>query len=640
MSQRRSLSSSGTRARTAALFASLLALAWAPQPASATIYYIGQFSGSSPVDAADCGVGRGGTANNRPCASLAYWTQNRRGLLLPGDTVRIAPAVYQQTGSQNNCIMAAPGVTYEGRTATDTALDNFTSVKIDMTGCNPNGDINSTCNCNGVNGHRSGGSLSGFTVRDLKIQNSPNAGSSASAGIRINVGKITDGLTIDRVWIENVGRQGMIFQEPSQTDVDCSGSRVLRNLTIVDSRVNGARGVFGGIAMGCVDGFVVTRNLVHDNYEATDYAACTVGASGCNDHDGIQMAGAINGTVSKNHVHHCGEDCIDVGGHYRKTYNVVIEGNEVHDGGSRFAKVSGGAGPNVVFRNNFFYGGAGPVEVGACGFGIKWHNNTIWKTNDGMAVKLWSACKDCEFRNNIIRGVPSAASQVVMVSRGSTISNGGVDVVWENNVVIAVGPGRAIAEDLGAGSCNEDGCICEGLCTKPAWCPVPWPAEQDTPDLLPNELARFRAEGDSGRWFGVESGDTDVWGQAPALVNAASPSAANLHLGASDAAARNRGQTIAGFGQDYDGQSRFGPWDIGADEFLAACVTANDCNDHVACTSDQCADGNCVANDICTAGFVCNTVTGVCQSNSPPTTVPPNPDPLAAPRLLSVDPLP
>jgi hypothetical protein len=618
--------------------ASFLMLMSAPGRADATIYYIGQFSGSSPVDASDCGLGRGSTTNDRPCASLAYWTQNRRGVLLPGDTVRIAPGVYQQAGSQTNCIMAAPGVTYEGRSATDTALDNFTSVRIDLANCNPTGDINSTCNCNGVNGYRGGGSLSGFTVRDLKIQNAPTAGTSGSAGIRINVGRITDGLTIDRVWIENVGRQGMIFQEPSQTDVDCNGSRLLRNLTIVDSRVNGARGVFGGIAIGCVDGFIVARNLVHDNYDASSYDDCLAGASGCNDHDGIQMAGAINGSVSRNHVHHCGEDCIDVGGHHRKTYNVVIEANDVHDGASRFAKASGGAGPNIVFRNNYFYGGAGPIEVGACAFGIKWHNNTIWKTNEGMAVKLWSACQDCQFRNNIIRGVPSAAGQVVMVSRGSTVSNGGVDIVWENNVVIASGPGRAIGEDLGSGTCEEDGCICGGLCSKPAWCPAPWPAEQDTPDLLPNELARFRSEGDTGRWFGPESGDTDVWGQVPAVVRPASPSAANLHLGASDTAARNRGQTISGFGQDYDGQARLSPWDIGADEFQAACVTNADCDDAIICTADRCIDGNCSSTDTCSVGFHCSTTMGTCQADSPPTTVPPNP--LAAPRLLSVEPVP
>jgi hypothetical protein len=169
---------------------------------------------------------------------------------------------------------------------------------------------------------------------------------------------------------------------------------------------------------------------------------------------------------------------------------------------------------------------------------------------------------------------------------------------------------------------------------------VPWPGDQNTPDLLGNELARFRSEGDAGRWFGPESGDTDIWGQVPALVGSSSPSAANLHLGASDDVARNRGQTISGFGQDYDGQARLSPWDIGADEFQAACVTNADCDDAIDCTADRCADGNCGSTDTCVAGFHCNSTTGSCQADSPPTTVPPDPDPLTAPRLLSVEPVP
>jgi len=616
-------------------------LAW-PAAATAAVYYVGAFSGSAPTDEPGCGTGKGSTQGNRPCASLAYWTQNRRSVLTSGDTVRIAPGTYKKSSSQHNCIMAAGGVTYEGRSSTDAPLDDYTSVKIDLSGCNFSGDINSTCNCNGVNGVVQGSSLSGFTVRDLKIQNAPEGGTSGTAGVRINVGKISTGITIDRVWVENVGRQGMIFQSPSQTDVDCSGTRLLRNLTIQDSRVNGARGVFGGIAVGCTDGFLITRNLVHDNYDATSYSQCVNGASGCNDHDGIQLSGAINGTVSNNHVHHCGEDCLDVGGHYRKTYNVVLENNEVHDGGGRMAKISGGAGPNIVLRNNYFYNGEGAVEVAACAYGVKWYNNTVWKTSDGMAVKLWSACKDCEFKNNIFRAQPSATSQVVMVSRASTVSNGGIDLTWENNLVLADGPGRAIIEDLGSGTCNEQGCNCQGLCSRPSWCPATWPAPQSNNDLMPGELSLFRSEGDQGRWFGPESGDTDVWGQAPGMVNTTAPSAANLHLTSSDTAARGRGQTLAGFGTDYDGQTRVGSWDLGADQFVSACTTASQCNDGLACTSDQCVGGNCVNADTCSGGATCSRTTGSCESSSPPTTLPPDPepDPLAPPRLLSVEPLP
>jgi len=241
-----------------------------------------------------------------------------------------------------------------------------------------------------------------------------------------------------------------------------------------------------------------------------------------------------------------------------------------------------------------------------------------------------------------------------MVSRASTVTGGGVDLTWENNLVLVDGPGRALIEDLGSGTCSEQGCTCQGLCSRPAWCPATWPAPQSNNDLMQNELSLLRSEGDQGRWFGSESGDTDVWGQRPAMVGAATPSATNLHLTSADTAARGRGQSIAGFGNDFDGQTRFGTWDLGADQFVSACTTASQCNDGLSCTNDQCVGGNCVTTDTCGSGTFCSHATGGCESSSPPTTLPPDPDPdpnpnpdpnpdpgsVAPPRLLSVDPLP
>lgn len=44
----------------------------------------------------------------------------------------------------------------------------------------------------------------------------------------------------------------------------------------------------------------------------------------------------------------------------------------------------------------------------------------------------------------------------------------------------------------------------------------------------------------------------------------------DFHLASSDAGAKDYGQTIAGFSDDIDGQTRSGSWDIGADEYVAA----------------------------------------------------------------------
>jgi hypothetical protein len=51
-------------------------------------------------------------------------------------------------------------------------------------------------------------------------------------------------------------------------------------------------------------------------------------------------------------------------------------------------------------------------------------------------------------------------------------------------------------------------------------------------------------------------------------VNAANPSATNLHLQEADTIAKDNGIMISGFSEDYDGNTRpqGSAWDIGADE--------------------------------------------------------------------------
>jgi len=60
-----------------------------PSAASTTVYYIGAFDGMlPPQDDAACGPAPS------PCATLSYWTANRRDVLVGGDTVRLAPGIY------------------------------------------------------------------------------------------------------------------------------------------------------------------------------------------------------------------------------------------------------------------------------------------------------------------------------------------------------------------------------------------------------------------------------------------------------------------------------------------------------------------------------------------------------------------
>ena len=79
-------------------------------------------------------------------------------------------------------------------------------------------------------------------------------------------------------------------------------------------------------------------------------------------------------------------------------------------------------------------------------------------------------------------------------------------------------------------------------------------------------MTTFQNAGAAGQWFGAGSGAGDRWGTAPALVNAGSPNAANLHLSESDTVAKDAGFAIVPAIDDFDGDVRTAPWDIGADE--------------------------------------------------------------------------
>jgi len=625
-----------------------------PASAEAATYYIGQFNGSQPADASDCGTGKGTGAGNRPCASLSYWTQNRRQVLSNGDTVRIAPGNHGGSGGYHCILFDRSGVTYEGRSAADTAISNYNDVVIDMAGASTS---SGPCFSNGVMMQGSG--ASNVTVRNLRIKDAKTSNTGSGAGVKMQPSSTVDNVTIDTVWVDNNGRQGMLFMFPAYTGFDCGGSRRIRNLTIRDSKATRNRGVFGGIAVGCVDTFTIENNVVNDNYGANSYADCQAGSAGCNDHDGIQIAGGIHGVLRGNTVFNCGEDCLDIGGHYQQTYDVLVENNSASNGGSRTFKGSGGA-HHITVRNNYFWNAKMVFETTECNNNFKVHNNTFYRwQGSGAALRMWSYCYQCEFRNNII--MSSGSDQTVFVSVASTSE----DVTWENNLVHNFGGGIAIREDGGdfigssARRCTRAGCNCNGQCSQPSWCPSSFSPGFQPDTTLENSqagLSEFRSQGDAGFWFGSESGDTDVWGRSPALINRQNPSATNLHLTISDTAARDAGQTVQGFVSDYDGQTRTGVWDIGADEFIAACTTNSNCNDGLACTDDRCAGGNCLNTDTCGTGQFCDASSGVCEDEddgpivsppttqppSPPTTLPPPPPPSGPqpPRLISVEPLP
>jgi len=571
--------------RWTVICAAIAAVAMAGPAGAAETYYIGDFKGSVPRDDRHCGTGKLAHPEPHPCATLSYWTDLRREVLREGDRVHLAQGSYSDLRPTGyHCLAAQRGVTYEGRTPEDESLADATrKVVIDLVGATKD----AVCFGRGVTCPSTRGcDASGFTVRDIEFRGGPNQ------GVKIDVPKnvTTEGLLFERVRVVNFGAQGFnISNQPSDIDCSTTGRRV-RDLVIRDSIIESNHGVFGGIAINCVDGFLLEGNVVRSNLPTgCTWNECSSGKCSCNDHDGVQLGGAINGVVRGNTIHNCGEDCLDLGGHWRKTYNVTVEDNWIYNGASRWVKISGQA-HDIALRNNFFTG-RGLFEIGTCERNIDVYNNTLWRADDGLVLKLWTKCHSCEFVNNIIRGSAGSASErIVMVSRANTDA----DTVWTNNLIYNEGDvGWAIREELGRGNCGN--CTCGGQCEAPQWCPDPWPAAQRDSRLTQGDLERFQARGDAGDWFGPESGDSDVWGVSPEVVDADAPTAANLHLAPTDTAARARGRDLSGAARcmvgfcvkgspgmkcrtnsdcgirvDYDGDRRIGSWDIGADELNKA----------------------------------------------------------------------
>jgi hypothetical protein len=132
-----------------------------------------------------------------------------------------------------------------------------------------------------------------------------------------------------------------------------------------------------------------------------------------------------------------------------------------------------------------------------------------------------------EFRNNIIAGVSAS---------GYAVGSGGTGNVFEYDLLYDTPSG------------DRD-------------CAVRWnssfdPNGQPTGGTCYSTLAAFRtAQGKETH--GLE-------GNPQFVASAASP--LNLHI-QSSSAARDVGTTISDFSTDYDGQTRSGTWDIGADEY-------------------------------------------------------------------------
>ncbi len=531
----------------------------------------------------------------------------------------------------------ASGVTYEGRTSADAPLPVGTRVLVDLQHASPSNHIPANI-CFGYAVSRKHlteypalDEYGDVTVRGLEFRKPP------VGGILIDTEDtccdsqqppcpapsfVPENIVFDNIKIWGVQQVepddgggsaviGRFCNRHTIEDADCaSGGRTVKDVTIRDSEFVDNKGFPGGINLACMDTALI-ENVTVDNVcglTGGDCAECNNGCSAstlcadcpmcaecrddecfgciscndcpkccdarnpcCNDLDGIVGSGAINVTIRNSRVSRVGEDGIDIGGHpIGKSRLWVVEGNVVHDSPNANYKVSGGR--SIDMRNNMSWGYGDGYHSYSCPKDVRVHNNTFW--NEGHGAFLYYFQNDSEFVNNIFRS-GSSSPYAVGVDTASTNDT----VLWENNIVIHGDQTANVAftEEPFWGPVNAPDCRGQGEfnCTIGVNPPLGLgetcsSSVQSDPDYLINELPAFR----SANWFGLTSGDGDVWGQTPDFVGATVTTAEDLQLEESDTVARDAAQSLlASFDTDYFGNGRpeYESWDIGAHEYNFAC---------------------------------------------------------------------
>ena len=236
-------------------------LLWAGGVA-ADVHYIGEFAGSVPADDAACGAGKLSAPDPHPCATLAHFNRTRWASVAPGDSVRVAPGRYRAAaGDSRHCVLVSREVTWEGRSEGDEALGDPDRVVIELSAAGGGGPCFSRgATCLSTRGC----DASGFTIRDLTLIGGERQG----VKLDVPAGSITTGFTLERVRISGFGEQGInLGNQPSDIDCRTTGRRI-RDVRIRSVIVEGNHGVFGGIALNCIDGYVVEDSVIRDNLPA------------------------------------------------------------------------------------------------------------------------------------------------------------------------------------------------------------------------------------------------------------------------------------------------------------------------------------------------------------------------------------
>ena len=473
------------RAITAAVVAVLSVLS--PVTATAAVFYVGAFTGSIPLDDADCGTGLGAHPAAHPCASLAYWTNTRQGtggaLLQAGDTVRYT-GTFDTCGTTGapctaHCVRAFAGVTFEGRQANNAPSAGTTDAIIDAS---VNTGSGSTQPCYGAALMGQDLDSTNTTIRHFWFKRSPRS-TGSPAGITFSVdngsticpgpGGSCNGLTIDTVRVsDNPSNGGMVIGNTGNggEDIPCNNQYDFTNVTIRNLEADHNNG--HGFMLTCVDGFTVTDSSMHHNYNQTNgcdpnnavgSGSANCGADGIsglcgNQHDGF-FFGAKNGYIDNVEVYQNGQDNFDFGSLSPQScdapgFNIYARRLNLHDPICGTNLSLSHCDHDVTVVDSFIHGPRGNgINQKSCFARLRLYNNTFWMTGTNPAMFFFQGGRGSEFVNNIFHC--EGANPCVRLSSTMTTATEGR---WDHNVVQTLGGGVNAIKDfpsVGAESCND-----------------------------------------------------------------------------------------------------------------------------------------------------------------------------------------
>lgn len=437
-------------------------------------------AGGGCIDDNDCGVGT--RANS--CRTWTWYNTNRRpNIQNPGDRVHYSVGTYTQAASSAECIVL------DGRSRNVTITCENPDGTLNQTspsGCQFNGTsmptggmcqqrvINSNVPCGATTGwNQTNHDYSPTTIIGVDSINCAAAGECANlCGPGLNVSPVVGAagpITITNLSIRNSAtsaglKMGSVSNDYC-ADNDCSAAgRGVTNLVLTNYTAQNLRaGVYGGLFFGCSDriqGYNISvDNMCAGSTTGSCTTLCPTGfEAGCNDHDGVGLAGATNWYFKGLTIRRAGEDGFDVGGHpHGKSHHGTCENCDVACAPQGNFKASGGryiAYVNSVVPQVAGCSGNAYVEY-SCSHHLNLWHNTWW----GQVV-LRSYATYYDVRNNIFACSTSANNPCVYLGRTATNPLNR----FQHNVVDQRGAGTEYEEDnfQPDGQCASQSFSCAG----------------------------------------------------------------------------------------------------------------------------------------------------------------------------------